>query len=99
MSKGEYKTEAALVNGIAPRPAGGRNSNYCAYCGQPGGSSSGNHTYSQTRAYWWWHCRKCGKDYDLISTEHKLPPGMRSPFDKEKKGGKKKAPAKDKQSF
>lgn len=95
----EYTSEKELRRLIPAIPEKGRNSNCCAYCGQPGGSSIGNHTYSQTHVYYWWHCRKCGRDYDLRAVEHTLPPGMKSPFDKSKSSGKKKAAQKEKQSF
>ena len=84
-----YKTEKELRQSIPAIPPEGRNSTICALCGYKGGSSIGNHTYSQTHAYWWWHCRNCRRDYDLRATEHTLPPGMKSPFDKAKKSRKK----------
>lgn len=85
----DCKTEAELRK-LIPERRKDRNSNYCAFCGKSGGSSIGNYTYSQTHHYHWWHCRNCGKDYDLIIQEHTLPAGMKSPFDKSKKGDSKK---------
>lgn len=90
MSAKAYNTEAAVRK--IPLFNGMRDSNYCPNCGKKSGSSIGNHTYSQTHCYHWWHCRLCGRDYDLVIQEHKLPPGMKSPFDKAQRAPKAKAP-------
>lgn len=85
-----YKTEREIRK--IPLFDGKRNSNVCSICGRKGGSSIGNSTYSQDFWFHWWHCAGCKHDYDLVVTPHKLPPGMKSPFDKAPKAPKAKAP-------